>query len=874
MRLQGNTEAEAAILEVRDDIMRAVVEQRRESLGRRDSFPSDSNVLSGVADAALSRRKSKGSEIFRRVSNATRKEGLWDVVSRLARRTSVSADALPSGVGMGLGMGVGSEYYSGGQMDEATRAWVRSELEGRRANYDRQQPRINEIAEVAGEEDDEDEDNSADGPTATALVTEPEGSVVPPLANLGSLGEPLRVVEEEEDEGSNRKALVGDNETLKPPFEPLALGSLRSGHGALAAAAAAPILEDRPIGQLPAEAYLPFSRSESSSKSMMHQASLNRVLSFKSSARGMSVESSLGASGPSPAPAAPVAIASLTTLAITAPLGQIPRRTPSVHYQRSGGGAGGASTSPPLAAGSVSSYLEGSYSLPRQPMPGRTSITGTPRQDGAGGDASPSSDVLPPPQYPALPPQALKPGEMVEVPGRAQSSAERPAADRAPCAVVATPSLKGGGGLNSSVRADLSPKAFTSTSKRRLSVEASAAAPALAPHGSWVSLPPADRVGASKPPVNAILNVPRKQPSDTAMGDVPPPPVSARSSGSRASGHAGHGGAQATTASIYYVNPNAIGGAAAGAEGDGDVDSYVQSRISVVQRIRHFAANMFLQPVSDQQQPRKQPPSGQTTPKVSLPPVRGVPRAGQRRVSISGGVPPVDTMQHLRASSVIASRVGSAAATDASQQAAGYNPVTPAAQEKDRAVVERLRLVTRWDFDVFEFGANTESRPLAYISYELFVRFRLFDRLRVPEQVFTAFLNRIELDYCFEPEKPNPYHTSLHAADVVQAVGHFLTVPRLGHIMDQLDAFSVLVSAIIHDFRHPGVNNNFLVKTGHALALRYNDESVLENFHAAEAFAVLAHERYNIMQSLTPSQRSASRFTIIKTVLATDLAQV
>jgi len=140
--------------------------------------------------------------------------------------------------------------------------------------------------------------------------------------------------------------------------------------------------------------------------------------------------------------------------------------------------------------------------------------------------------------------------------------------------------------------------------------------------------------------------------------------------------------------------------------------------------------------------------------------------------------------------------------------------------------------------------------------------------------VFTAFLNRMETEYCHDPTKPNPYHTSLHAADVVQAVGHFLTVPRLGYIMDQLDAFVVLVAAIIHDYRHPGVNNNFLVKTSHALALRYNDESVLENFHAAEAFAVLSQDRYNIMQSLSTSQRSTARFAIVKTVLATDLAQV
>ena len=56
----------------------------------------------------------------------------------------------------------------------------------------------------------------------------------------------------------------------------------------------------------------------------------------------------------------------------------------------------------------------------------------------------------------------------------------------------------------------------------------------------------------------------------------------------------------------------------------------------------------------------------------------------------------------------------------------------------------------------------------------------------------------------------------------------------------QKDAFAMLTASIIHDYRHPGVNNGFLMKTSHTIALRYNDESVLENFHVAEGFAVMA----------------------------------
>jgi len=44
---------------------------------------------------------------------------------------------------------------------------------------------------------------------------------------------------------------------------------------------------------------------------------------------------------------------------------------------------------------------------------------------------------------------------------------------------------------------------------------------------------------------------------------------------------------------------------------------------------------------------------------------------------------------------------------------------------------------------------------------------------------------------------------------------------------------------LIHDFRHFGYNNPFLINSQHKLAIKYNDKSVLENFHVAEAFKII-----------------------------------
>lgn len=69
----------------------------------------------------------------------------------------------------------------------------------------------------------------------------------------------------------------------------------------------------------------------------------------------------------------------------------------------------------------------------------------------------------------------------------------------------------------------------------------------------------------------------------------------------------------------------------------------------------------------------------------------------------------------------------------------------------------------------------------------------------------------VHVSYCFDPETRNPYHHSGHAADVLSSVAHMCTAPAVGEGLQSSDAFALFVAAIVHDYRHPGVNQNFLV---------------------------------------------------------------
>ena len=58
--------------------------------------------------------------------------------------------------------------------------------------------------------------------------------------------------------------------------------------------------------------------------------------------------------------------------------------------------------------------------------------------------------------------------------------------------------------------------------------------------------------------------------------------------------------------------------------------------------------------------------------------------------------------------------------------------------------------------------------------------------------------------------------------------------------MGELEHWASIWSAAVHDYEHGGLNNDFLCKTQHHLAITYNDQSPLENHHLAAATRLLS----------------------------------
>lgn len=191
----------------------------------------------------------------------------------------------------------------------------------------------------------------------------------------------------------------------------------------------------------------------------------------------------------------------------------------------------------------------------------------------------------------------------------------------------------------------------------------------------------------------------------------------------------------------------------------------------------------------------------------------------------------------------------------------------------DDGVAAMVADVMSWDFDVFALVGRLRRRFLGVVATEVFSHFRLFPSFDLDTTKFVALMDKLEATYCYDPHSPNPYHNAIHATDVLQGVSVFCTERRIRNVLEDLDMVALLIASVVHDYRHPGVSNNFLAETSSTLAIRYNDDSVLENFHAASAFEILCRRRYNIFAKLDTDVYRQVRRTIIACVLATDLAK-
>ena len=174
------------------------------------------------------------------------------------------------------------------------------------------------------------------------------------------------------------------------------------------------------------------------------------------------------------------------------------------------------------------------------------------------------------------------------------------------------------------------------------------------------------------------------------------------------------------------------------------------------------------------------------------------------------------------------------------------------------------------NFNIFDYiNSNGKGLILQNISNYVFNKYNLF--LIINQVCFDSFLNKIKVGYDFLL----PYHNEFHAADVLHTSHIIASLSNLQAEMDLtiLDLSGYFIAAIIHDYKHQGYNNNFLINKRSDLSGRYNDISVLENYHVSSAFKVISQKNSNIFCDIQNEEYRVVRKRIVECVLATDMAK-
>lgn len=203
-----------------------------------------------------------------------------------------------------------------------------------------------------------------------------------------------------------------------------------------------------------------------------------------------------------------------------------------------------------------------------------------------------------------------------------------------------------------------------------------------------------------------------------------------------------------------------------------------------------------------------------------------------------------------------------------------YVPSQRASLKPMRSMVEEneelqgsMENIGTWDFNTLGLLDITD-KPAFEVGCYVFDTLGLTEEFEIKPENLLRFLTTVEKSY----NQTNFYHNSAHAADVTASTVFLLRegVGRCGNLLS-IDVFSLIVAALCHDISHPGFNNAFLVAKDDKLAMKYNDQSVLENMHCSTTFKILKRDDCNIIQTLTRPDYLRFRKVVLMAILATDL---
>ncbi|XP_041484507.1 uncharacterized protein LOC121431091 isoform X2 [Lytechinus variegatus] len=180
-----------------------------------------------------------------------------------------------------------------------------------------------------------------------------------------------------------------------------------------------------------------------------------------------------------------------------------------------------------------------------------------------------------------------------------------------------------------------------------------------------------------------------------------------------------------------------------------------------------------------------------------------------------------------------------------------------------------LQNIGQWDFNIFKFDEISNGHSLRMVLFHLFEQYGLTRHFKLDSCRLMKSFELIEEAY-YNKSK-NPYHNSMHAADVCQAMHCYLQEEKLREALTPIEIMGALLGSAMHDLDHPGVNQKYLINSKHHLADLYQNSSILENHHWRVGISVLTET--GLLDHLPPEEWKMFVDHIRSLILATDIAR-
>eukprot|EP00928_Gymnodinium_smaydae_P031222 TRINITY_DN22986_c0_g1_i1.p1 TRINITY_DN22986_c0_g1~~TRINITY_DN22986_c0_g1_i1.p1 ORF type:complete len:874 (-),score=169.52 TRINITY_DN22986_c0_g1_i1:272-2893(-) len=176
-----------------------------------------------------------------------------------------------------------------------------------------------------------------------------------------------------------------------------------------------------------------------------------------------------------------------------------------------------------------------------------------------------------------------------------------------------------------------------------------------------------------------------------------------------------------------------------------------------------------------------------------------------------------------------------------------------------------------WNVNFLKEDCDVQNRFISHVFGQLQSAIPDCAFPDVESSTFTNFVIAVQGAYNSAPTVP--YHNWQHALTVLHGSHRIINISRTTTWLNHIHTYALMVAAMCHDMGHQGRTNNFLIETRHEWALLYNDNSPLENMHAASLFRTLADKEADIFKELSDQTYKEVRKVCVSSILHTDVAK-